>query len=145
MKKMVCYVDGSYKPSYPNKVGSAIVIVKENDKTEEIFFSKEDKELAQMRNVSGELRASMWAIKIAVDRKYDVVEIHYDYEGIEKWCTSEWKTKNKYTKLYKDYYEKMSKLIKIEFVKCDAHSGDYYNDLADYFAKKSLEIDVTND
>lgn len=138
MKIMVCYVDGSWRPTYPTKVGSAVIIV-DGDKTEELFFSKEDLELSKQRNVGGELRASMVAIKTAIDRGYDKVQIHYDYEGIEKWCIGTWRTKNKYTKAYKDYCREMMKYIKIEFVKVDAHSGNYYNELADYFAKKSLE------
>lgn len=139
MKIMVCYVDGSWRPAYPTKVGSAVIIV-DGDKTEELFFSKEDLELSKQRNVGGELRASMVAIKTAIDRGYDKVQIHYDYEGIEKWCIGVWKTKNKYTKAYKEYCREMMKYIKIEFVKVDAHSGDYYNELADYFARKSLEM-----
>lgn len=139
MKIMTCYVDGSWRPLYPTKVGSAIIIV-DGDKIEELFFSKEDEELAKQRNVGGELRASMMAIETAVDRGYDKVLIHYDYEGIEKWCVGVWKTKNKYTKAYKDYCREMMKYIKIEFIKVDAHSGNYYNELADYYAKKSLEL-----
>ena len=139
MKTMVCYVDGSWRPSYPTRVGSAVIIV-DGDKTEELFFSKEDLELSKQRNVGGELRASMVAIKTAIDRGYDKVQIHYDYEGIEKWCIGVWRAKNKYTKAYKEYCQEMMKHIKIEFVKVDAHSGNYYNELADYFAKKSLEM-----
>ena len=138
MKTMVCYVDGSWRPSYPTRVGSAVIIV-DGDKTEELFFSKEDLELSKQRNVGGELRASMVAIKTAIDRGYDKVQINYDYEGIEKWCIGVWKTKNKYTKAYKEYCQEMMKYIKIEFIKVDAHSGDYYNELADFYAKKSLE------
>ena len=140
MKTMVCYIDGSFKPSHPTKVGSAIVIVKENDETEEIFFSKDDAELAKQRNVGGELRASMVAIKTAIDRGYDKIQIFYDYLGIEMWGTSKWKTNNRYTKAYRDYCSEMSKYIDIEFIKVNAHSGVYYNELADYFAKKSLEL-----
>lgn len=140
MKTMICYVDGSYKPSYPNKVGSAVIIVKENDEVEELFFSKEDEELAKMRQIGGELRSAMVALQEAVNRGYDKVQIFYDYEGIKKWYDKTWKCKNKYTQAYRDYCEEMSKYIKIEFIKCDAHTGDYYNDLADYYAKKSLEL-----
>jgi ribonuclease HI len=138
MKKMVCYVDGSWKPSYPTKVGSAVIIV-EDDKVEELSFCKVDEELAKQRNIGGELRASMVAIKTAIDRGYDKVQIFYDYEGIEKWCIGVWRCKNKYTKAYKEFCQEMMKYIDIEFVKVDAHTGDKYNEMADYWAKKSLE------
>lgn len=140
MKTMICYIDGSYRPAYPTKVGSAVIIVEEDGTTEEIFFSKDDKELAKIRNVGGELRASMQSIHIAVERGYDKIQIHYDYEGIEKWAIGIWKAKNEYTKAYKEYCQQMMQFIKIEFIKVNAHSGDYYNELADCFAKKSLEL-----
>ena len=140
MKTMICYIDGSYRPAYPTKIGSAVIIVNKDGTTEEIFFSKDDIELAKQRNVGGELRASMKAIHLAVERGYDKIQIYYDYEGIEKWCIGVWKAKNKYTKAYKEYCQEMMKFIRIEFVKVDAHSGNYYNELADYFAKKSLEL-----
>lgn len=140
IKTLVCYIDGSYKPQYPNKVGSAIIMIKESGETEEIFFSKEDEELAKIRNVAGELRASMRAWQIAIEKRYDILELYYDYEGIEKWCTGQWKCKNKYTKMYKEFYDKISKELTINFHKVDAHSGDYYNELVDYLAKKSLEL-----
>lgn len=139
MRIMKCYIDGSYREKYPNKVGSAIIIVNEDETIEEIFFSKYDEELAKQRNVGGELRSCMMALKIAVERNYEEIHIYYDYIGIEKWCTKEWKAKNKYTQAYRDYYDEMSKMINVKFFKCDAHSGDYYNELADYYAKKSLE------
>ena len=82
----------------------------------------------------------MEIVKIAVDRGYDKIQIFYDYEGIEKWYDSSWKCKNQYTKAYKEYMHKMNKYIDIEFVKVKGHSNDYFNELADYFAKKSLEL-----
>ena len=32
MKKMICYVDGSWRPSSPNRVGGAAIIVNDNDR-----------------------------------------------------------------------------------------------------------------
>lgn len=141
MKIMVCYVDGSWKPSHPNRVGGAAIIVNDNDTTEELMFYRDNKELAKIRNVAGELISAMEIVKIAVDRGYDKIQIFYDYEGIEKWYDSSWKCKNQYTKAYKEYMHNMNKYIDIEFVKVKGHSNDYFNELADYFAKKSLMLD----
>ena len=44
MKIMVCYVDGSWKPSYPDRVGGAAIIVNDNDTTEELMFYRDNKE-----------------------------------------------------------------------------------------------------
>ena len=103
MKIMICYVDGSWKPSYPDRVGGAAIIVNDNDTTEELMFYRDNKELAKIRNVAGELISAMEIVKIAVDRGYDKIQIFYDYEGIEKWYDSSWKCKNQYTKAYKEY------------------------------------------
>ena len=35
--------------------------------------------------------------------QYDVLELFYDYEGIEKWVTGEWRAKNPLTQTYRDF------------------------------------------
>ena len=42
MKTMICYVDGSWKPSYPDRVGGAAIIVNDNDTTEELMFYRDN-------------------------------------------------------------------------------------------------------
>ena len=141
MKIMVCYVDGSWKPSYPNRVGGAAIIVNDNDTTEELMFYRDSEEMAQMRQICGELIASMESVRIATQRGYDLVRINYDYLlGVEMWVNGKWKAKNKYTEMYKNYMNEMSKKIKIEFIKVKAHSDNCFNQYADYLAKKSLEL-----
>ena len=66
--------------------------------------------------------------------------IFYDYAGIEKWCSGEWKTNKNGTRKYKEFYDEISKKVKVHFVKVKGHSNDHYNDLADKLAKKALGI-----
>ncbi len=140
MKIFNIFVDGSWRPSTPTKIGAGIVVVENNEIVEEFMFCRDNEEMAQLRQICGELIASMEGVKIAVQRNYDKVVINMDYEGIEKWCAGQWKTKNKYTQMYKEYMNKMSKEIQIEFVKVKAHDNNVFNDYADYLAKKSLEL-----
>ena len=140
MKIFNIFTDGSWRPSTPNRVGAGIVVV-ENDKiVEEFMLYRDNEEMAKMRQICGELIASMEGVRIAVERNYDKVVINFDYEGVEKWCMGAWKTKNKYTQMYKKYMNDMSKKIKIEFIKVKAHDNNVFNDYADYLAKKSLEM-----
>ena len=58
-----------------------------------------------MRNVAGELAGVISALNWAKDNDITEVIIFYDYEGIEKWITGEWKTKKENTILYKKFIE----------------------------------------
>ena len=65
------------------------------------------------------------------------IYLHYDYTGIENWAVGNWKTNNIATKSYKEFIDSVSDVIKIEFIKVDAHTGDYYNEMADTLAKNA--------
>ena len=136
---LIAFVDGSYNVKYPNKVGSGIVLINNDSTIEEYSICKEDKELAQMRNVGGELRGCMIAIQMAIEKGYKDLIIHYDYMGIETWTNGSWRCKNKYTQMYRDYVNEMKKYINIEFHKVKAHSNIEYNELADKLAKNSIK------
>ena len=135
---IVAYVDGSYNGS--SKEFSYGLVILEGE--EEIHFSKKlvDEELAKMHNVAGELAGAMAAMEYALIHDKKGVIIYHDYEGIAKWCLGEWKANKPGTIAYKEYYEKVSKKIRIEFIKVKGHSNDQYNDLADSLAKEALGI-----
>ena len=137
------YVDGSYNIN-TKRFGYGVVLftdrVGEDGEPEIIKLSKgfDEPELAEMRNVAGEIMGSVQAMKSAAARGLKELVIYHDYEGIAKWCTGEWKAKKKWTQKYKAFYEEMSKQIQISFIKVEAHSGDVYNDLADRLAKEAV-------
>ena len=137
------YVDGSYNIK-TKRFGYGVVLftdrMTEAGEPEVIKLSKgfSEPELAEMRNVAGEIMGSAQAMKSAAARGLKELVIYHDYEGIAKWCTGEWKTKKKWTQKYKAFYEEMSKTLRISFVKVEAHSGDVYNDLADRLAKEAV-------
>jgi ribonuclease HI len=140
MKTLTVYVDGSWRPSTPNRIGSGVVVVENDEIIEEFMFYRDNEEMARMRQICGELVASMESVRIAIERGYEKIIINYDYEGIKKWYTKEWKRKNKYTQMYQRYMEEMSEKINIEFVWVKGHSKNVFNEYADYLAKKSLEL-----
>ena len=82
----------------------------------------------------------MNAIAYAIDHHYESICIYYDYEGIEKWATGLWKANKEQTQNYVKTINDMKKKIDIYFQKVLAHSGDYYNEVADGLAKKAVGI-----
>lgn len=136
---VIAYVDGSY--NIKTKVFACGVVILNNG--EEITLSEayNDKELSQMRNVAGEINGSMLAMKYCIENGIDNLHIFYDYEGIEKWCTSSWKTNKEGTAAYKAFYDSIKDKIKITFHKVKGHSGDKYNDMADSLAKAAAGVE----
>lgn len=131
------YVDGSFDASQ-KKYGSGGVLIKNGKVIDS--FSKEGKNLdsVSMRNVAGEIEASMYAMEYCVDNAYSKLVLYFDYNGIEKWCTGEWKANKKGTKNYKKFYDEISDKLEVKFVKVKAHTGIEYNEMADKLAKESI-------
>ena len=136
--KAVCYVDGSFNPQI-EKYAFGCVCFHPDGETEEYCGSGNDPDALKQRNVAGEMIASMIAVKWALINEYDELEICYDYTGIEKWVTGEWKAKNELTQKYRDYMREKTGRLKLSFTKIEAHSKVEYNELADKLAKAGLE------
>ncbi|MCQ2529971.1 MAG: reverse transcriptase-like protein [Lachnospiraceae bacterium] len=137
------YVDGSYNIA-TKQFGYGVVfftgVTDENGEPEYFTLSKafSEPELAEMRNVAGEIMGSAQAMKSARARGFKELTIYHDYEGIAKWCTGEWKAKKTWTKKYKTFYEEISKDLSVTFKKVEAHSGNKFNDMADKLAKEAV-------
>ncbi len=138
VEKITAYVDGSYNVATKEYSYGAVIFA--GDKKECFSEKFNDPELATMRNVAGELEGSMKAMRYAVEAGAKELDIFYDYEGIEKWCTGAWKTNKDGTKAYKAFYVQISQKVKVNFHKVKGHSGDRYNDEADVLAKAALGI-----
>jgi ribonuclease HI len=137
--KAIAYVDGSFN-SETKVFGYGVVMFHDGQETH-LSNAYNDEEMASMRNVAGEIYGSMAAIEYAIENDVKKLSIYYDYMGIAKWCTGEWKTNKEGTIAYKKYYERAKKKIDITFEKVKGHSGDKYNDLADSLAKKACGIE----
>ena len=138
MTPAIAYVDGSYDHSQ-KRFSYGMVLM--HDGVERYFaYPYADKELVTMRNVAGEIKGSEAAMRFAKENGYKKLAIHYDYEGIQKWCTGEWAAKKEGTQAYQRIYEEMKQYVQIKFVKVKGHSNDKYNDYADMLAKSALGI-----
>jgi ribonuclease HI len=100
----------------------------------------EDRELAAMHNVAGEIKGAEAAMRYAVSEGIKKLVIYHDYEGIAKWCNGAWKANKEGTKAYQAYYESVCRQVEITFVKVKGHSNDTYNDMADALAKQALGL-----
>lgn len=132
----VAYVDGSYHVGTGEFACGAVLFWQGETHTFSQKFT--DPELAQMRNVAGEIKGSETVIRWCLEQGVPALEIHHDYEGIAKWCTGEWKANKEGTKAYQAFYRQASETMHIRFVKVKGHSGDTYNDMADRLAKEAL-------
>ncbi len=136
--KAVAYVDGSF--NVETCVFGYGVVMFHNGEEIHLSDSSDDKEMASMRNVAGEIYGSMAAMEYAIEHNIKNLSIYYDYMGIAKWCTGEWKTNKPGTIAYKKYYDKIKRKVNITFYKVKGHSGDKYNNLVDKLAKKVCGI-----
>lgn len=135
-KGAIAYVDGSYNTATKEYSYGAVIFYE----GKELHFSKKfsDPQWAKMRNVAGEIEGSMCAMRYCLEHRIPSLELYYDYEGIEKWCTGDWKANKEETQAYRDFYREISERVCVRFQKVKGHSGDTYNDLADLLAKQAV-------
>ena len=132
------YVDGSYHVGTKEFSYGMVVLI---DGKEEKFSQKmTDPQLAQMRNVAGEIKGSEAAMQYALDHRIPSIIIYHDYQGIASWCNGDWKANKAGTIAYRDFYQKAKEKVHIEFRKVKGHSNDKYNDMVDELAKEALGI-----
>ena len=131
----IAYVDGSFNVK-TSTYGWGVVLFTDGVQNE-ISGCGNDQELASLRNVAGEIIATKCAIQEAILLDHQTIDIYYDYEGIEKWATGEWKRKKKQTIEYYNFIKNASSQIKINFHKVKSHTNVQFNELADKLAKEA--------
>lgn len=136
--KLLAYVDGSFSNILKTYSAAAIYVINDEliDKESKAY---NDKENLSIRNVAGEIKASMMAINYAIKNDYDEINIFYDYEGIRSWAMGYWKTNKEATKDYKKFFDEHNDKVKVNFYKVEAHTGEKYNEMADSLAKETLK------
>ena len=134
----VAYTDGSYNIETTEfSYGAVIFALGEEKHLSKKFL---DPELSSMRNVAGEIKGAEAVMRFCIENNITELDLYYDYEGVEKWCTGEWKTNKTGTIAYKQFYDSIKNRLTVSFNKVKGHSGDRYNDLADKLAKEALGI-----
>lgn len=125
------YVDGSF---INGATGYGAVILKNGKVVDELCGAVAASEVNNTRQVAGELIAVKEALKWCREHSINEVSIYYDYLGIEKWATGQWKTNQPLTQEYARFVRESP--IKIHWHKVDSHTGNRWNDRADALAKK---------
>ncbi len=135
----IAYVDGSFSKEKAMFSFGAVLFYN----NEELQFKQafNDPDLVSMRNVAGEIKGAEFIMNYCLEHEIKSVDIYYDYEGIEKWCTGAWQANKFGTNNYANVYKQISQSVDIHFIKVKGHSNNKYNDLADTLAKSALGID----
>lgn len=139
----IAYVDGSYDSVKRQYSYGAVIFYNGGEERFAEKFSNPD--MIDMRNVAGEIEGAKRAMKFCIQNGIKSIDIVYDYEGIEKWCTGAWRAKKEGTKEYKKFFNSVKDKVSIRFVKVKGHSGDKFNDLADSLAKSALGLNGEED
>lgn len=132
----IAYVDGSYD-AQKKEYSYGVVFI--SLKGIETFYDKNSvPEFVTARNVAGELDGTMFAAKLAVERKFAKLTVYHDYMGIAAWYNGAWKAS---TPVSVNYIFRMSEICRnltVSFHKVEAHTGVYLNEAADLLAKSAL-------
>ncbi|CUH95747.1 hypothetical protein P22_1827 [Propionispora sp. 2/2-37] len=130
------YVDGSY--DHNKKQYSWGFAVYRNGKVIHTASGVgKQADAAAIRNVAGELEATVEAVNWAKHQDVDTITIHHDYIGISEWATGRWKTNNEITRAYAAFIRQH--LDWIHFNKVAGHTGVEGNELADKLAGQALK------
>ena len=139
------YVDGSYNIA-TERYAYALVAVKNNVIDYVESGRSLDNSSKNIRQIAGELEATVKGVEYALRQKENKVVIFHDYAGIAHHATGFWERKEQSSI---DYHNKMKSLmdsgIEVIFVKVDSHTGDLYNEIADEKCKEALDIESNNE
>ena len=131
------YIDGSYdRLTHRFSYGAVIMTAPDCEK----HFSEafDDPALADMRNVAGEIKGSEFAISYALAQGWPQIAIYYDYSGIEKWATGEWKRNLPATQAYFVFCQEAFQQVNVQFIKVKGHSDNEYNNRCDELARNAI-------
>jgi ribonuclease HI len=123
------FVDGSYISGITSY---GAIIYLENEIKAEISGTIP---YIQFRQFGGELKAVIETLKWCHKNKIRKIRINYDYQGIEKLITGEWKAKNILSVKYVDFVRRAKIEIRWQYIK--SHTGNIKNNKADLLAKKA--------
>lgn len=136
--EVIAFVDGSYCVVDEIEKYSFGVVLLTNDSENNLYRAFANKTYMESRNILGEIEGVKQAISWAIKNEKREIKIFYDYIGIEKWATGEWKPRVHVSQEYCKFLSDNSKLINIEFEHVKAHSGIFYNEKADELASRAL-------
>ena len=116
-ESVIAFVDGSYCQE-TNKAGYGVIIIDNNHiqtKLYKVLSESLESEMIKLKNVAAEIEAAKQAIEWAIKYNKKNIYIYYDYSGIEKWATNEWKANTTITQKYVTFISEKKSLINICF------------------------------
>lgn len=131
------YVDGSYDSKTEAYSFGGVLLVDGKSYKFKKKYKRDD--YSSMRNVAGEIKGAGYIIQYAINHGLKELHIYYDYLGIEKWYTGQWKANSTIAKEYVQFASNAKAKIKIYFHKVKSHTNNHYNEMADKLAKEALE------
>ncbi len=137
---LVAFVDGSYDAKTMRYGFGCVLLTDDGREICENGWGNHP-EAVTARNVAGELRATLTALKRAEEMGYKNVRICHDYNGIAAWFKGEWKASSFVAKEYVAATEAYRSVLSVTFEKIAAHTGVKYNEMADRLAKDALGIE----
>ena len=136
----LAFVDGSFQKE--TKVyGYGVVFMEKGGKLSKHQGFGTEVAYAEMRNVSGEILGAKYAVELAIEKGLSSITIFHDYQGISSWAEGEWKCNKEKTVEYRDFMKEAKKKIRLKFFKVPAHSGIYFNEMADALAKEAAGVE----
>lgn len=132
------YIDGSFDSKTNAYSFGGVLIIGGKEYPYKKKF--EPDEYSSLRNVAGEIQGAGFIIAYAVKKGIKELHIFYDYLGIEKWFTHEWKANSKIAVDYQILADRVKDKIKVYFHKVKSHTNNHYNDYADKLAKEALGL-----
>lgn len=132
------YVDGSYDPK-KNRYSWAFAVV---DPRYGTVIHRErgvgqNADASAIRNVAGELSATMRGARWCLMNGYPDIVIYHDYEGVGKWISGEWQAKNLFVQEYRRYMTLLQQYgLRFSFQHVRGHSK--FNELVDKMARAAL-------
>lgn len=140
------YTDGSYSKNKPEIYGWSSIIY-QNENVIKTLNGVGD-QFIESWQIGGECEAVLQTMKHILNHidnyNISVLNIHYDYIGIEKWAEKQWKAKKDVSKEYVKEFDKLKREllendVNVFFVKVKGHSGNEGNELADQKAKEAID------
>jgi len=126
-------VDGS---CFNDLTSYGAIVRKDGKVIKEISGLVNTDKIKSSRQITGEIKAVIEAVKYCNANRIEDIRLYYDYNGLKFWALGQWKANLISTKYYRDFMKKQT--IKIEWVKISSHTGVYWNEMVDKLAKSVI-------